>query len=129
MILPSLANFACLADVMTMSQTITATLIALLLSSACLAAPPDTGSGGIRPARATACGDLLLGIEHKPPRLGFYCCGWDSIGAGGRDGWLQDHGASYTISMGSGETLLNRREDWPRIPWFSVTVTRYLEEP
>jgi hypothetical protein len=31
--------------------------------------------------------------------------------------------------MGSCETLLNRREDWPRIPWFSVTVTRYLEEP
>jgi hypothetical protein len=31
--------------------------------------------------------------------------------------------------MGSGETLLNRRVDWPRIAWFNVTVTRYLEEP
>jgi hypothetical protein len=63
------------------------------------------------------------------PVLGFYCCGWDSIGAAGRDGWLQDRGASYEISMGSGETLLNRRVDWPRIAWFNVTVTRYLQEP
>jgi hypothetical protein len=74
-------------------------------------------------------------IEHyfvkvaNMPALGFYCCGWDSIRAGSRDGWLQDGVTSYEISMGSGETLLNRREDWPRIPWFSVRATRYLEVP
>ena len=65
----------------------------------------------------------------KMPALGFYCCGWDSIRVVGRDGWLRDGVTSYEISMGSGETLLNRREDWPRIPWFSGRVTRYLEEP
>ena len=159
---------------MTMTRIITATFITLLLGNAGLAASPGTApdATGIGPARAAACGDLLLGLKHKPPRLdflgcrvdnvygldalvadyrvegryagtieryfskaanmpalGFYCCGWDSIGAVGRDGWLRDGVTSYEISMGSGETLLNRREDWPRIPWFSVRVTRYLEEP
>jgi hypothetical protein len=149
-----------------MIRIITAILIALWLSSAGLAASPDTAPP------AADCSDLLLDLNHKPqhldflgcradtvhglkalvadyrvegrhaetveryfvktakmPVLGFYCCGWDSIGTSGRDGWLQAGGASYNISMGSGETLLNRREDWPKIPWFSVTVTRYLEEP
>lgn len=74
-------------------------------------------------------------IEHyfvkaaNMPVLRFACCGWDSIGTARRDGWLQDGAASYQISMTSGETLLRRREDWPRIPWFKVTVIRYLEEP
>jgi len=157
-----------------MTRIITATLIALLLSSAGLAASPDAvpDATGIGPARPATCGDLLLGLKQKPPHLdfwgcrvqtvygldalvadyrvegryaeaieryfakvanmpvlGFYCCGWDSIGATGRDGWLKDGVTSYEISMGSGETLLNRREDWLRIPWFSVRVTRYLEEP
>ncbi|MFK0206333.1 DUF4952 domain-containing protein [Agrobacterium sp. NPDC090283] len=157
-----------------MIRIITATLITLLPSSVGWAASPDTPAAdtGIGPKRAAACGDLLLGLEHKPQRLdflgcrvdmvyglkalvadyrvegryaeaieryfadaanmpvlGFYCCGWDSIGAAGRDGWLQDGVTSYEISMGSGETLFNRREDWPRISWFSVTVTHYIEEP
>jgi hypothetical protein len=92
--------------------------------------PADSGIGQ---KHAAACGDFLLGLAHKPPRLDFlgsqvdtayglkalvadyrvegryaeaieryfvkaanmpalgfyYCCGWDSIGAAGRDGWLQ----------------------------------------
>jgi hypothetical protein len=63
------------------------------------------------------------------PPLRFVCCGWDSIGTAGRDGWLKDGTTSYQISMTSGETLHNRREDWPQIAWFKVTVVRYLEEP
>jgi hypothetical protein len=74
-------------------------------------------------------------IEHyfvevaNMPILRFACCGWDSIGTGRRDGWLKDGAISYQISMTSGETVLNRREDWPRIAWFQVTVVRYLEDP
>ena len=63
------------------------------------------------------------------PALGFYCCGWDSIGKVGRDGLLREGALSFEVSMGSGETLVNRREDWSRIPLFHVSVTRYLEEP
>lgn len=43
------------------------------------------------------------------PALGFYCCGSDSIGPVGRDGWLLEGAASYEISMGSGEALITRR--------------------
>ncbi len=155
-----------------MIRIIITTLITLLPSGLGWAASSGITLAGIGPTRPAACGDLLLGIEHKPPRLDylgcgadtvhglralvadyrvegryaeaieryfataanmptlrFYCCGWDSIGAAGRDGWLQKGAASYVISMGSGETLFNRREDWPRILWFNVMVTRYLEEP
>ena len=63
------------------------------------------------------------------PALGFYCCGWDSIGKLGRDGELHEGALSFEVSMGSGETLVNRRQDWPRIPLFHVSVTRFLEEP
>jgi hypothetical protein len=31
--------------------------------------------------------------------------------------------------MGSGETLVNRREDWANIETFTVLVEAYLEEP
>ncbi|NKC51897.1 hypothetical protein HED63_22835 [Ochrobactrum cytisi] len=59
----------------------------------------------------------------------FLCCGWDSVGPKGRDGWLQAGVEHFTISMHSDETLFNRRADWSRIPWFNVTVIRYLEMP
>ncbi|MCK4207590.1 DUF4952 domain-containing protein [Brucella pituitosa] len=63
------------------------------------------------------------------PALVFLCCGWDSVGQKGRDGWLQVGAEHFTISMQSDETLFSRRADWLRIPSFNVTAVRYLEQP
>ena len=63
------------------------------------------------------------------PALHFICCGWDSVGNGSCDGVIKQAGASYQVSMTSGETLHNRREAWPEIAWFNVTITQYLEDP
>ncbi len=65
--------------------------------------------------------------------LRFVCCLWESTS---RDANRPSHG-SYTdkegfyfqISMGSGETLLNDRQDWPKIAQFHVRVTKYLGSP
>lgn len=152
----------------------TALFVLVLLGGAGAPASPDEVSAVVRvgPKDATACGDLLLQLKRKPPRLDFrgcrvdreyglkalaadyrvegryaglveryfvemanmpalrfVCCGWDSIATAHRDGWLRDGPVAYQISMTSGETLFNRREDWRRIPWFEVRVIRYLEEP
>jgi hypothetical protein len=65
--------------------------------------------------------------------LRFLCCGWESTSG---DANRPSHG-SYTdkagyyfqISMGSDETLLRDRKDWPNIPQFHVSVTKHLGSP
>lgn len=86
-------------------------------------------------ARYRVAGSQAQAVERhfmktaNMPALVFLCCGWDSVGPKGRDGWLQAGVEHFTISMHSDETLFNRRADWSRIPWFNVTVIRYLEMP
>ena len=58
----------------------------------------------------------------KPLRL--VCCGWDAppISFKALDG------AYYELAFG-GETQFNRRKDWPKMPYLTLSITRDTEEP
>ncbi|MGC5699555.1 DUF4952 domain-containing protein [Pseudomonas sp. NFXW11] len=58
--------------------------------------------------------------------LKFACCGWETKGFT----FYREprSGRGYQIGMGSEETLYNRREQWPKIGYFYVTVVLYTEE-
>ncbi len=63
--------------------------------------------------------------------LRFLCCGWEPSPA--KDGvgphygqYLDINGAQFEISMFAGETLLNSRGAWHKIPEFHIRVTTYL---
>lgn len=60
---------------------------------------------------------------HAKP-LRYVCCGWEttSVSLKARDGML------YEIGLG-GETIFNRRRDWPKVPYLTFSVIRYLNEP
>jgi hypothetical protein len=60
----------------------------------------------------------------KLNRLKRACCQWDSPASQFRD----RKGREYSITMGSGETLVSRRADWAKIPSFEVTVETFTEE-
>lgn len=60
----------------------------------------------------------------KLNRLKRACCQWDSPASQFRDA----EGREYSVTMGSGETLISRRADWAKIPSFAVTVETFTEE-
>lgn len=63
-------------------------------------------------------------------RLRFVCCGWEpDPRASRRLGTLRLGTEALEVSMGSGESAINRRVRWAQIPSFQVTVTRYLDAP
>jgi hypothetical protein len=64
---------------MSMHRIIAAIFISLVLLSVGLAAPPDTAPAASGIVPAVACGDLLLGLGHKPPRLDFLGCRVDTV--------------------------------------------------
>lgn len=73
--------------------------------------------------------------------LSFNCCFWEPVPRKGvRYGQLAHTRAKegtsewlglthYEIAMISEETLHSSRDEWLLIPWFYVTVTRFLDEP
>lgn len=70
----------------------------------------------------------------KMPKLRYTCCGWESLPANPktqrRNGQYQTSTVSYEISMSSGETKGgSARAHWKEIPYFYVSVVRYLEPP
>lgn len=63
--------------------------------------------------------------------LQFFCCGWEpspaTDGVGTRYGrYVDTKGAQFEVLMFSGETLLNSRRAWHKIPEFHIRVTTYL---
>lgn len=70
----------------------------------------------------------------KMPKLRYTCCGWESLPANPKtqrpNGQYQTSTVSYEISMSSGETKGgSARSRWKEIPFFYVSVVRYLESP
>lgn len=67
------------------------------------------------------------------PRLHYLCCGWESfpdkVKSKASYGLYKSGNQQYQISMGSAETLINRRANWMAIPYFYVTLILYLELP
>jgi hypothetical protein len=59
---------------------------------------------------------------HAKP-LRFVCCGWDTppVAFKARDG------ASYELTFG-GETVVNRRTDWVKVPYLTLSVTHDIDE-
>jgi hypothetical protein len=57
-------------------------------------------------------------------RLRFECCGWNSPSVS----FKAKDGAYYEIGLG-GEALENHRKDWPKVPFLTLTVAHYLNEP
>jgi hypothetical protein len=65
---------------------------------------------------------LMRAFHAKPLR--FVCCGWETPTV-----WFKARdGAYYEIGFG-GETAFNRRKDWPKVPYLTLSVTRDIEEP
>lgn len=70
----------------------------------------------------------------KMPKLRYTCCGWESIPVDPKtqrpNGKYQTSTVSYEISMSSSETKGgSARSHWKEIPYFYVSVMRYLESP
>jgi Domian of unknown function (DUF4952) len=65
--------------------------------------------------------------------LRFVCCGWESTSAKtnrpSHGSYKDKEGYSFQIAMGSDETLLRDRKNWPNISQFHVRVTKYLGSP
>jgi hypothetical protein len=79
--------------------------------------------------------ETFLRQNFKMEPLKFLCCGWepttntDKYNLPRYGGYVDRDGYKYEIAMHSGETLVNNRQHWDRIPKFYVRVTRYLQEP
>jgi hypothetical protein len=60
---------------------------------------------------------------HAKP-LRFACCGWDTppVSFKARDG------AYYEVTFG-GETIVNRRKDWVKVPYLTLSVAHDAAEP
>jgi hypothetical protein len=84
-------------------------------------------------AGADAAGvEKLLQKKFNLAPLRFLCCGWESTSGDANrpsHGSYTDKGYTFQISMGSDETLLRDRQNWPNIPQFYVRVTKYLGSP
>jgi hypothetical protein len=65
----------------------------------------------------------LIRIFHATP-LRYVCCGWETPGVS----FKARDGAYYEIAFG-GETVINRRKDWSKVPYLTLSVTHDLQEP
>lgn len=70
------------------------------------------------------------------PSLYFVCCIWESVDKLKKQGYSINESEfldpktdiRYYITMISDETLVNKRQNWPEIPYFYVNVYTYTEE-
>lgn len=82
-------------------------------------------------AQAAAVERYLVRHTGMAP-LRFVCCGWEPRSRRGQPGQGRLPSPAQQpmrVDMHSGETLVTRRGDWSRIPWFEVSVTLPLESP
>ncbi|HLO84488.1 MAG TPA: DUF4952 domain-containing protein [Nostocaceae cyanobacterium] len=78
----------------------------------------------------------FLQQKFKMSKLKFLCCGWEPVfvtengaNSSGKAYYTDKFGHRYEITMHSGETLVNERQDWQKIPFFYVKVVALLEAP
>lgn len=69
--------------------------------------------------------ERYLSVAFAMKRLTNACCVWES---GERD-FQEKDGHTYYLSMSSGETLITKRAEWKKIPYFYVEFCRETEEP
>jgi hypothetical protein len=80
--------------------------------------------------------EQFLQQKFKMSKLKFLCCGWDTVSSSGPQGnqpgngrYTDRQGFYHDIEMYSDETLLNNHQDWSKIPFFYIVVTKFLEDP
>ncbi|MEO0434243.1 MAG: DUF4952 domain-containing protein [Cyanobacteria bacterium J06656_5] len=78
--------------------------------------------------------ETYLKEEFNLTSLRFICCGWDSLNIDGLSGpsnglYRDRFGNQFDVNMYSGETLIQDRGQWEKIPKFYVRITTYLGEP
>ncbi len=86
------------------------------------------------PGKDAATVENFLQQKFNMSKLRFLCCGWEPVFVK-KNNYLSGHGTYrdkrgyyYKIIMFSEETLLNQRQDWKNIPFFYVTVTKFLDD-
>jgi hypothetical protein len=83
-------------------------------------------------ADAARVEDFLQRKYNLAP-LRFVCCLWESTSGDpnrpSHGSYTDKEGFYFQISMGSEETLLRDRKDWPNISKFHVRVIKYLGSP
>jgi len=63
--------------------------------------------------------------EFGIKKLNRTCCVWESTQNFYRDANEQ----ASEISMATEETLLDKRDQWPKIDFFYVTIHRFMDDP
>lgn len=63
--------------------------------------------------------ESFLAREFKVKKLRLHCCLWES----GETFYRHKQGRAFTISMSSEETIITRRKQWAKIPYFYVFAT------
>jgi hypothetical protein len=69
--------------------------------------------------------EAYLVRELNVKKLHRTCCVWESMENSYRD---KGHHL-LIITMATEETLVDKREEWGKIPYFQVTVSRFLDDP
>jgi len=85
---------------------------------------PREASYRVAGSRAAAV-ESYLAKELKIKKLRRTCCVWESTENSYRDRKAR----LYTITMSTEENVIGSRSQWPKIPYFYVTVDQYQEEP
>ncbi|UZE14008.1 DUF4952 domain-containing protein [Pseudomonas sp. B21-053] len=70
--------------------------------------------------------EKYLKQQFGQPALKRVCCIWESTAHFYRD---KQTDIGYSITMGSGETLIHDRKSWPAIDYFYIGVDAYAEDP
>lgn len=63
--------------------------------------------------------------ELKLKKLRRVCCIWEST----ENSYQDEKDELFVISMSTDETLIAKKSDWSRIPFFYVKVDRFREDP
>jgi ribosomal protein L24E len=69
--------------------------------------------------------EQFLVREFGMKKVTHTCCEWAST----QNSYVHKDGRVFIFEMGSGETLINRKDQWSKIPYFNVEVELETEEP
>jgi hypothetical protein len=69
--------------------------------------------------------ESYLAKELSVTALHRTCCVWEST----ENSFRSKEGRLFVIAMATEETKIDRREEWSKIPSFTVTVNLYREDP
>jgi hypothetical protein len=75
--------------------------------------------------RHAAEAERYLVKEFKIQKMSRTCCVWES----NKNFYREAQKRGFWISMGTDETLVDKRAEWPKIESFDITVDLFREEP